>query len=67
MSWKENKVAKYFLESKEELAKVVWPSRREIVMHSLLVIVISLAMAAYFGLVDYGLSTGFEKLLNLRG
>lgn len=67
MSWKENKVAKYLLESKEELGKVVWPSRRQIVNHSLLVIGLSLVMAVYFGLVDFGLSKGLEAVLNLRG
>jgi len=66
MSWKENRVAKYFLEAKEELGKVVWPSRRQVVTHSLLVIGLSLVMAFYFGFVDFGLSKGLESLLALR-
>jgi preprotein translocase subunit SecE len=66
MSWKDNRAAKYFLEAREELGKVIWPSRRQIVNHSLLVIGISLAMAAYFGLVDYLLTKGLENLLAFR-
>jgi preprotein translocase subunit SecE len=66
MSWKENRVAKYLLEAKEELGKVIWPSREQIVTHSLLVIGISIGMAAYFGLVDWLLSKGLEQILTFR-
>lgn len=64
-SWKDNVVAKYFLESRAELGKVVWPSRRQIMQHSLLVIGISIGLGLYFGLVDYLLSRGLESLLVL--
>ncbi len=63
MSWKENRAAKYLLESKEELSKVIWPPRRQVVNHSLLVIGISVVMAAYFGLLDLLLTKGLEQIL----
>lgn len=61
-----NPVIRYFKESKEELGKVTWPTRREAVNHTFLVIVISLAFAAFFGFIDFVLTYGLEKLLSLK-
>ena len=65
MTLKENAVAKYLFDARDELAKVVWPSRAQVVQHSLLVIGLSLVLAAYFGLIDYLLSKGLETSLLL--
>ena len=43
-------------EAKNELMKVVWPSRRETVRITLGVIAISLIVAAFLGAADYGLT-----------
>jgi len=43
----------YIRESREELKKVVWPSRRETTNHTLMVIGISLAVAVFLGAADY--------------
>ena len=56
-----NKIIKYIKDSKEELKKVVWPSRKELLNHSLLVIGISLGVAAFLGIIDYILT----QILNL--
>lgn len=61
-----NPVIRYFKESREELAKVTWPTRREALNHTALVVVISLGVAAFFGLVDYLLTIGLEQLLKLK-
>jgi len=58
-----NKAVKYILESKSELKKVVWPSKKETTNYTLLVIGISLGIALFFGVVDYFLSLGLEQLL----
>ncbi|TAL18986.1 preprotein translocase subunit SecE [Patescibacteria group bacterium] len=63
MSWKDNPIGKYLSDSRDELAKVVWPSRQQIINHSLLVIGISLGVAIYFGLIDVGLSRAMEMLI----
>ncbi len=62
---KGNKLFKYLRESKEELEKVTWPTQKETVRYSILVIVFSLALALYFGVVDYILNLGLEALLAL--
>ncbi len=50
-----NRLTRYILESKEELKKVTWPTRQQVTRDTLVVIGISVAVAAFFGAVDYGL------------
>jgi preprotein translocase subunit SecE len=47
-----NRVINFFLEAKGELMKVNWPSQRDLVRYTLLVIAISLAVAVFLGLLD---------------
>ena len=60
-----NPVVTYIKESKDELKKVSWPSRAVVIRDTLIVIAISFALAVFFAALDYGLSAGLEKLLNL--
>jgi preprotein translocase subunit SecE len=62
-SFKGNWLGNYVTESREELKKVTWPSRQEVVRDTMLVIGISVALGAFFGLVDFGLSKGLAALL----
>lgn len=63
MAFSNNKVVRYFIEAKEEMRKVIWPSRKETTNHTLLVIGISLGVAAFLGAIDYVLNIGLEKLI----
>jgi len=54
----------FLKEFKSELFKVVWPTRKETLRITLVVIAFSLVTAAFLGLVDYGLTKGLEQLLN---
>ena len=56
----------FIREVRSELTKVVWPSRREAIKITLTVIIFSLVMAVFLGLVDFGLTTGIEKILENR-
>lgn len=58
-----NKVTNYFKESYSELKKVVWPSKRETTNYTLLVIAISIGIAAFIGIVDYILTLAFEIII----
>ncbi|PWB38469.1 MAG: preprotein translocase subunit SecE [Parcubacteria group bacterium] len=51
-----NKLSNYLKGAREELAKVVWPSREVIVNHTLIVIGISLAVAIVLGAIDFVLA-----------
>lgn len=57
---KKAKILGYIKESKSEMKKVVWPSKKETTNYTLLVIGMSLALAIFFGVVDYILSFVFE-------
>jgi preprotein translocase subunit SecE len=58
-----NKIINYFLESRTELKKVVWPTKRETTNHTLLVIGISLGMGIFFAVLDYVFTVGLEKII----
>ena len=59
-----DKITSYVRESREELRKVVWPTRQMVVRDTLIVVSISLAMAIFFGALDFGLNVGFQALLD---
>lgn len=60
-----NPVVRYFREAREELRKVTWPQRRDVIMYSTLVVVFCIVTAAYFGLLDWVLTLGLEELVTL--
>lgn len=56
-------VIKYFRDSYLEMKNVVWPSRRQVIMHTILVIVFSVLIAAFLGLLDMLFAFILEKVL----
>lgn len=60
---KENVVIKYLKETRAELRKVNWPSRREATNLTLIVIAVTALMALLLGLIDYIFATLFELIL----
>ena len=57
------KLFKYINESRKELKKVVWPSKKEVTRHTILVIIISLVVAIFIGLSDYILNLAVSRLI----
>jgi preprotein translocase subunit SecE len=47
------KISAYIREVSQEIKKVTWPTRQQTQDKTVLVIVISLAVGAYIGLLDY--------------
>lgn len=58
-----SKISRYFQESLEEMKKVTWPTKKETYNYTILVIVISLVVAAFLGILDYFLNLGFKELI----
>ena len=58
-----NKLIQYIKDSKTELKKVVWPSKKQTINHTLLVIGFSLGVAAFLGVVDFGLNKLVELII----
>ena len=60
---KENKLVRYLIGSKNELKKVAWPTRKETIKNTLLVIGVSLAMAVFLGVFDYAFTIVLENVI----
>jgi len=58
-----NPLISYIKESKEELKKVTWPSRQQVIRDTLVVIGISAVIAVFFGAIDTGLIAAYTKYL----
>lgn len=56
-----NKLVQYINDSKIELKKVVWPTKKQATNHTILVIGFSLGVALFLGIIDFVLN----KLLEL--
>jgi len=58
---RDNRLVRYFRETWFELKKVSWPSRREGLNLTLMVIVVTTALSIVLAIIDFG----FEKLVGL--
>ncbi|MFA5934912.1 MAG: preprotein translocase subunit SecE [Candidatus Paceibacterota bacterium] len=58
-----SKLSNYFLETREEMKHVSWPTRKQTFMFTILVIFISVVISAYLGLFDYLFSLGLKGLI----
>lgn len=50
-------IVNYLRSSKAELQKVTWPSRKDTIRYSALVLSVSVLVAVFFAALDYGLGT----------
>ncbi len=55
------KLTEYIKETRAEMAHVIWPSRKQAILYSIAVVVISIAVAFVLGAFDYI----FAQLLTL--
>jgi preprotein translocase subunit SecE len=53
----------FLREAKVELARVNWPSQKEVIRYTVLVVVISLSVALFLGALDFLFSFLVEKYL----
>jgi preprotein translocase SecE subunit len=58
-----SKLSNYIIETKEEMKHVSWPTRKQTIFFTVLVILISLGVAAYLGLFDYIFSLGLKSII----
>ncbi|MBI3943263.1 MAG: preprotein translocase subunit SecE [Chloroflexi bacterium] len=49
----ENRVTRYVRQTRDELRKVVWPTREEAINLTVVVLAVTVTMSAFLGLVDY--------------
>ncbi len=56
-------ITQFLRETKVELKKVTWPSKKELIGSTVVVIIFVLLIAAYFGIIDLIYTTIIGKLL----
>lgn len=61
-----NSIPKYFGEVWKELSKVTWPSRKEVINHTIIVLVSSAIAVLIVGVIDLGLSKLVSYLISLK-
>jgi len=59
-----NKFIQYIKDSRLELQKVVWPKRKSLINSTLVVIFFSLSMAAFLGIIDFGLTKLIQLIIS---
>ena len=50
-----------------EVAKVVWPSRREVMLTTVMVFIMAALTSVFFFLVDVIIKTGLHAILGMAG
>ena len=50
-----------------EVAKIVWPTRREVVLTTIMVFIMAALTAVFFALVDLTIRTGLQWILQAFG
>lgn len=58
---------KFAQEVRAEIAKVVWPTRREVVLTTIMVFIMATLTAIFFSLVDMGIRFGLTNVLGYFG
>lgn len=54
---------RYFSEVRDEISRIVWPTREQTIRYTVLVIVVSVAVGLFLGGLDYVLTILTAKLL----
>ena len=57
----------FIQQTRAEVAKVVWPTRREVALTSAMVFLLSIVTAAFFFLVDWLIRQGLQGILTFFG
>lgn len=57
------KIKEFLKEVKVELKKVSWPSRKEAIASTLVVVVVTMSVGAFVGLTDFIFNKLFEIIL----
>lgn len=63
MSAGAHKFKQYIIDSYQELKRVVWPTRNQMINHTVIVILFSIGVAIFLGALDILFTSGVQKLL----
>jgi preprotein translocase subunit SecE len=54
-------------QGRAEISKIVWPTRREVMLTTVMVFVMAALTAIFFALVDLAIRSGLQVILNMFG
>jgi len=57
----------FIQQTRAEVAKVVWPTRREVMLTTVMVFILAALTAVFFALVDIVIRSGLQYVLNVFG
>ncbi|WP_121068584.1 preprotein translocase subunit SecE [Chachezhania antarctica] len=57
----------FIQQARAEVAKVVWPTRREVFVTTIMVFIMAALAATFFALVDLGIRSGLQLILSFFG
>jgi preprotein translocase subunit SecE len=58
-----NKLATYIRESIGELKKVTWPTKKQAINYTIIVLAMTIGMAVFFAILDQIFNLGLENLI----
>jgi len=60
-------VCKFIQQTRAEVSKIVWPTRREVMLTTVMVFIMATLTAIFFALVDVLIRNGLQTILNVFG
>ncbi len=57
--------AQFIQQVRAEVSKIVWPTRREVLLTTIMVFIMATLTAIFFSLVDLGIRTGLSGIFGL--
>ncbi len=59
--------AEFVRQVRQEMARVIWPTRKEITITTIMVFIMVFLLAVFFLLVDWVIRTGVTSILGIGG
>ncbi|MEM1375644.1 MAG: preprotein translocase subunit SecE [Pseudomonadota bacterium] len=56
---------RFIQETRAEVAKIVWPTRREVVVTTIMVFIMAALTAVFFSIVDLGIRSALTGVINV--
>ncbi|WP_298806479.1 preprotein translocase subunit SecE [uncultured Lentibacter sp.] len=57
----------FIQQTRAEISKIVWPTRREVMLTTVMVFIMATLTAIFFALVDVLIRNGLQAILNVFG
>ena len=57
----------FIQQTRAEVSKIVWPTRREVMLTTVMVFIMATLTAIFFALVDVLIRNGLQAILNVLG